>query len=136
MSEDTTEKGDPMHTNTARILRRLAIVLAVAAVAAPPASALRYGPGTPSQASVQRTVHMPRALCHQYCAYVDQHASQPSGQHPSAVQPRIVTITTDTGFNWGDAAVGFGAACGLALLALGTIPLLRHGHLRQTREPA
>jgi hypothetical protein len=111
-----------MHPHATRTLRRLAIMLALAALAAPSASAGRFGPGMPSQTGEHRTVHMPRAICHQYCASVDQHLSQPRRGHPARtqVQPRIVTVATDTGFNWADAAVGFGAASGLALLALGT----------------
>jgi hypothetical protein len=124
-----------MHSHAARILRCLATVLALATVAAPAATAGRYGPGTPSRASEQPTVHMPRATCHQYCASVDQHESQPLTGRPitTSVRPRIVTV--DDGFDWSDAGIGFGAACGLALLTLGTLLLRRQSRIRQAREP-
>jgi hypothetical protein len=124
-----------MHTRPARVLRCLTIVLALATIAAPAATAGRYGPGAPSRASEQPTVHMPRGTCHQYCASVDQHESQPlSGRSMlTTLQPRIVTVNDD--FDWTDAGIGFGAACGLALLTLGTLLLRRHARIRQAREP-
>jgi hypothetical protein len=127
-----------MHPHATRVVRRLALMLALAALAAPSASAGRFGPGAPSRAGEHRTVHLPRAICHQYCASVDQHLSQPRGGHPARtqVQPRIVTVATDTGFDWTDAGIGFGAACGLALLTLGTLLLRHQAGSRQTQEPA
>jgi hypothetical protein len=134
--ETDHHKGEDMHPHATRAVRCLAVLLALAALAAPSAGAGRFGPGTPSRAGEQRTVHMPRQTCHQYCASVDQYLSQARPGHPALtqVQPRIVTVTTDTGFNWADAAVGFGAASGLALLALGTTLVRRHGRVRHARQ--
>jgi hypothetical protein len=131
------QKEEDLHPHATRAGRRLALMLVLSALAAPSASAGRFGPGMPSQTGEHRTVHMPRQTCHQYCASVDQYLSQARPGHPALtqVQPRIVTVTTDTGFNWADAAVGFGAASGLALLALGTSLVRRHGRMRHARQP-
>jgi hypothetical protein len=127
-----------MHPHATRSLRRLAVMLALAALAAPSASAGHFGPGMPSRAGEQPTVHMPRATCHQYCASADQYLSQRRSGRAirTSVRPRIVTVATDTSFNWADAAVGFGAASGLALLALGTLLLRHQTGSRETQEPA
>jgi hypothetical protein len=119
-----------MYRHANRILRGLAIVLALACLTPAAATAGHWAPGTPSRASEQRTVHMPRSTCHQYCSSVDQHLTQ---THPG--RPRIVSVVAD-GFNWGDAAIGFGAACGLVFLSLGSFLLRRQAGIRQAREPA
>ncbi len=123
-----------MYRHANRILRGLAILVALASLTPAAATAGRWGPGTPSPASEQSTVHMPRGTCHQYCSSVDQHLSQ----RPvlTSVRPRIVTVVADGGFNWNDAAIGFGAACGLVLLSLGSLLLRRQAGIRQAREPA
>jgi hypothetical protein len=124
-----------MHRHANRIIRGLAIVVALASLTPASATAGRWGPGTPSRASEQPTVHMPRGTCHQYCASVDQHESQPLAGRSmlTTLQPRIVTVNDD--FDWADAGIGFGAACGLVLLTLGTLLLRRHARIRQAREP-
>ena len=111
---------------TARqILTSLAVVVVIAACAAPAATAGRFGPGSPSRPATVRAVHTPPTTCHQYCGSVDHHATPPS----ITVPPRVVTVTTNDGFSWADAAVGFGVACGLALLAGGLILIRRHGRV-------
>jgi hypothetical protein len=123
-----------MYRHANRILRGLAIVVALASLTPAAATAGRWGPGTPSRASEQPTVHVPRGTCHQYCSSVDQHLSQ----RPvlTTVRPRIVTVGAGGGFNWSDAAIGFGVACGLMLLSLGSLLLRRQAGIRQAREPA
>jgi len=123
-----------MHRHASRIIRGLAIVVALASLTPASATAGRWGPGTPSRAGEQPTVHMPRGTCHQYCSSVDQHLSQRPAL--TTVPPRIVTVVADGGFNWNDAAIGFGAACGLMLLSLGSLLLRRQGGIRQARETA
>jgi hypothetical protein len=123
-----------MHRHASRIIRGLAIVVALASLTPASATAGRWGPGTPSRASEQPTVHMPRGTCHQYCSSVDQHLSQ--RRLLTTVRPRIVTVVADGGFNWSDAAIGFGAACGLMLLSLGSLLLSRQAGIRQARETA
>ena len=124
-----------MHRHASRIVRGLAIVVALASLTPASATAGRWGPGTPSRAGEQPTVHMPRGTCHQYCSSVDQHLTQTHpGRPTSATRPRIVTVLADGGFNWNDAAIGFGAACGLMLLSLGSLLLRRQGGIRQARE--
>jgi hypothetical protein len=123
-----------MYRHANRIIRGLAIVVALTILTPASATAGRSGPGTPSRASEQPTVHMPRGTCHQYCSSVDQHLSQ----RPllTTVRPRIVTVVADGGFNWSDAAIGFGTACGLVLLSLGSLLLRRQAGIRQARETA
>jgi hypothetical protein len=123
-----------MYRHANRILRGLAIVLALASLTPAAATAGRWGPGTPSRASEQTTVHVPRRTCHQYCSSVDQRLSQ----RPvlTTVRPRIVTVVAGGRFNWSDAAIGFAVACGLMLLSLGSLLLRRQAGIRQAREPA
>jgi hypothetical protein len=52
------------------------------------------------------------------------------------VRPRVVTVVTSSGFSWDDAAIGFGTACGLALLTIGALAYRRHGAVHGIREPA
>jgi hypothetical protein len=126
-----------MHRHANRILRGLAIVVALASIMPAAATAGRWGPGTPSGANEQPTVHMTRGTCHQYCSSVDQHLAQTHpGRPTSTMRPRIVTVIADGGFNWSDAAIGFGAACGLVLLSLGSLLLRRQAGIRHAREPA
>jgi len=120
-----------MQSYATRLLSVLAIVLGLAALAAPTATAGRFGPGTSVRSKSQRAVHIPLAICHQYCTSVDEYLGLPRPGRP-APTPRIVTVTSDGGFHWTDAAVGFAAAVGLGLLAAGTIMVLRHSRVRQT----
>ena len=118
-----------MQSYATRVLSVLAIVLGLAALAAPTATAGRFGPGTSARRDRQPTVHIPLAICHQYCTSVDEYLGLPRPGRPA---PHIVTVTSDSGFHWADAAVGFAAAVGLGLLAAGTIMVLRHSRVRQT----
>lgn len=167
-----------MHRHANRILRGLAIVLALASLTPAAATAGRWGssagnpaavatasevstglgatapaaaptatpseistgltggPGTPSRASEQPTVHMPRGRCHQYCASVDQHLPRTHPGRPTSTTMRPRIVIADGDFNWSDAAIGFGAAWGLVLLGLGSLLLRRQAGIRQAREPA
>jgi len=120
-----------MHRHANRVLVSLAVVLALAGVTAE-ANASRWIPGMQPGATEQRVPPMPRATCHQYCGSVDQHLSR---QPVPTVRPRIVTVVADAGFNWSDAAIGFGVACGLLFLGLGS-RLLHQTGLRRHRTPA
>jgi hypothetical protein len=104
----------------------LAIALAFAALGAPPAIAGRYGPPAPFAAGTARAAEVPRGTCHQYCEAVNQSAGRSTGLASPLVKPRIVTVTADTRFHWGDAAIGFGTALGAAFLTLGLVVLRRH----------
>ena len=110
-----------------QILTSLAIALVIAACAVPAATAGRFGPGSPGRSSAARPVHIAPTTCHQYCDVVNPPAPKP----PTVVLPPHVTVVSNAGFSWADAAVGFGAACGLALLASGLVLLRRHGRIRE-----
>jgi len=73
-----SKKGQLMKIEVQRCARQLAIILTMAAVAAPAADAGRYGPGSPSQAAKTKRAVYPRATCHQYCALVVEHGSDPT----------------------------------------------------------
>jgi hypothetical protein len=125
-----------MQRLAAHFLHSLPIALAVAALVPAAAIAGRWGPGTPSPASQQPTaVHMGLGMCHQYCSALSERTRT---KHPTAIalRPRIVTFVASSGFNWNDAAIGFGTACGLALLATGALAYRRHGAVHGSREPA
>ena len=92
-----------------QILKRTAATVAVAALAAAPASALaRTDSGGYTLTGVPDSVA----------------SAQPSS-------PPTVTIvkTQDSGFDWGDAAIGAGAGAALLLIGLGgTAGVVRHRH--------
>ena len=125
-----------MHQHIPRLILTVGVALILSALVTPTAGAGRFGPGTGSRVGEQATVHMPQATCHQYCASVDAYLSQPpSGRPEPPLRPRIVSIS-DGRFSWVDAAVGFAAASGLALLAVGAILARRHSRVRHARQPA
>ena len=78
-----------MTRTSTKVLRSLALAATVSALAAPAASAL------------------PAELTQ----------SPANGQEDPATPVRVVTVHTDSGFDWGDA--GIGAAAGLSLMLVG-----------------
>jgi hypothetical protein len=127
-----------MQREATRILHTLAIAIALAAVAPAAATAGRWGPGT--RAGEQPAeVHMALGTCHQYCEPALSSrlaAKRPARPAPTALRPRVITFKAGTGFNWNDAAIGFGSACGLALVTFGAFAYRRHGAVHEIREPA
>jgi hypothetical protein len=81
--ERQLEKGSLMKSHLQRCARPLAIILAMTTIALPAAKAGRYGPGTPSPVGQPGFVEYPRAICHQYCAWVDERASDRTLIHHS-----------------------------------------------------
>ena len=98
---------------------RLATVgLLAAGVIAPTAGAGIYGPGSPQPAPAQPQPR-PAATCHQYCG-----TGVASGSRAPAVRAIVRTElvpSSDAGFQWADAAVGFAVACGGILLVFLTL---------------
>ena len=147
----------------ARIARSAALTLALAAIAASPASALPppagpgpcseacsgggYGPG-PSRPAATPTSTQPRQIastgpCSEVCSdrgYGSSATRPPAtptstgpGSDVSSTNgydlPRVPatvvrTVSGDSGFDWGDAGIGAGAALGLMLAAIGGTLLL------------
>jgi len=126
-----------MQRHAARLLHSVAIAVAVAALVPAAVIAGRFGPGTPSGASAQ-SKSVPSALgtCHQYCDTLHKGVTHTGGRTPFVSRPRIVTVVASSAFSWSDAAIGFGAACGLALLALGALAYRRRGAIPEIREAA
>jgi hypothetical protein len=123
-----------------RIARAAALTLALTAIAASPASANPpptspgtcsevcsgggYGPG-PSRPAATPTSSQPRSkiantgTCSEACSG--------NGYDLARVPPTVVRSTSGaSGFDWGDAGIGAGAALGLMLAATGGILLLAH----------
>jgi hypothetical protein len=106
------------------------MVFAVVAVAAPCATAGRFGPGQPG-ATTTVEPRPPRALCHQYCgAGVQTHGSQTRAAR-SLVQTELVP--SSDAFQWADAAIGFAVACGGILLVFLTLEASRRTRIRHAR---
>ena len=67
-----------------------------------------------------------------------------SGSHPgigapvgsSPTQVRVVHATPNPGFNWGDAAIGAGAAVALTMIGLGGLAVVSNRRQRQARPAA
>jgi hypothetical protein len=128
-----------MQRQAARLVHTLAIVVAVAVLVPAAATAGRWGPGTSSRATTPPTaVHAAFGTCHQYCSSPSERART---KHVGAwtainLRPRVVTVAARRGFSWSDAAIGFGTACGLALVAFGALAYRRHGAVDEIGELA
>ena len=137
----------------ARIARAGALTLALTAIAASPASATPWGGygRAPSQPAATPTSTQPRVKiantgpCSEVCSgggygpRVSRPAATPTSTRPGSdvsstngydfarVPPSVVRIISrDSGFDWGDAGIGAGAALGLMLAATGGTLLLAH----------
>jgi hypothetical protein len=136
-----------------RIVRAAALTLALTAIAASPALARPadgYGP-SPSRPAATPTSTQPRSAiantgpCSEACSgggygpKVSSTATTPTSTGPGSdvsstngydlarVPPTAVrVISGDSGFDWGDAGIGAGAALGLVLAATGGALLLAH----------
>jgi hypothetical protein len=136
-----------MRTNRRRnwIIKRIALGLAVAAVAAPAAQAkVDEGQSLKQTGNVASVYGMPRAMPSDYAAnrgdqielirsqtrtVGSDHIEFVRAQPRSVGQPQIVAAP---GFNWGDAGVGAGLALGLVLLAGGAALATRSSGRTQT----
>ena len=122
-------------TSTGNVLRVLTIVTVLAAASPAAGTAGRWGPGT-SGTNDRATARVPFGTCHQYCTALygtHTHSGRPV---VTVVTTRPVTATANPGFNWDDAAIGFGVAWGLVVLALGSLLLIRRASTRQAGQLA
>jgi hypothetical protein len=104
------------------------LVLA-AAIVAPTAGANRYGPGRSPQHAPATQQARPTGTCHQYCGTgASGRASRPRAGR-AIVRTELVP-SSDAGFHWADAAVGFAVACAGILLILLTLLGARHTRFR------
>jgi hypothetical protein len=119
--------------------RVLALAVVVTAVAAPAAlanepAALPHGVEySPSAVSPSAEVDQPGALPHgvEYSpSAVSPSAGADQPGSPSAV--RIVRVPSNTGFNWGAAGIGAGAALGFTMICVGGALVLS---TRRSRGP-
>jgi hypothetical protein len=103
-----------------RAARLVTVSVLAAAIVAPAAGANRYGPGrTPQPVPAQREAR-PAATCHQYCGTgVQSRGSRAPAGH-AIVRTELIP-SSDGGFHWTDAAVGFAVACGGILLVFLTL---------------
>jgi hypothetical protein len=109
------------------MLRHTILVLLGAAILVPAANA-RYNPPAPSPtAAVARAA----TTCHQYCGTSRRDARPPAG--PAVVRTELVRSPND-GFDWLDAAVGFGFA--LVISAAGALLIRIVGGNRTGLRPA
>ena len=122
------------HSKLRRSTAVLAGALAALALAAPAASArpVEQFIGTVPQnpCAVSSSAHNASACKQQ--AQESRGSGEPTADLPSASVAR--DLTTDSGFSWGAAAIGAGAA--VALLALGSVTALAltgRGHIRTAR---
>jgi hypothetical protein len=113
----------------ANVIRFATVSVLAASIIAPAAGAGRYSLAAPSRAKVAQQQSRPVATCHQYCGALPTSGSKaPVGR--SLVRTELVA--SSDGFDWADAAVGFGLAnaCGAAgLIVLSLFPS-RRAHVR------
>src|SRR5262249_28895971 len=110
-----------MSTRMPQLVCATALLLSVLAVSQA-ASAARYGPGTsatPIKTGIAATT------CHQYC----DTTGRVTHTKTTPVIVRTEVVAPRDGFRWLDAAIGFGVACGLALLAAGALVAKRRARV-------
>jgi hypothetical protein len=78
-----------------------------------------------------RGVHMPRAICHQYCYGADRQLARVDVSHREHVH--TIAIPTASAFDAQDAAIGAAAGSGATLIVLAVFSRRRRAH---TNEPA
>jgi hypothetical protein len=93
---------------------RLATVGLLAAGVIAPTAAGRYIPPRSPQPAPAQQQPRPAATCHQYCGTGVASGSRAPAGH-AIVRTELVP-SSDAGFQWADAAVGFAVACGGILL--------------------
>ena len=117
-----------MSSRIPHLVRHTALLLLAAALFAPTATASRYGPGSSTAPTRPRGNALPQATCHQYCDAVTPRRGAPGPTTPVIVRTDLAT-SPDQGFDWLDAAIGFGAAWGAMLLGGGVVFAKRRAHL-------
>ena len=107
-----------------------AVALAtVALLVVPTASAARFGPVRSPQPAPAQHASRPAGTCHQYCGTgAAGRASRPAAGR-AIVRTELVP-SSDAGFHWADAAVGFAVACAGILLILLTLLGARRTRIR------
>jgi hypothetical protein len=108
------------------VIRAGTLLLLTAVFAAPTATAGRYDRdhfvvrNTPGRGALQR------GTCHQYCGAVgtSMRTVEPASQ-PSI---RTEIVYRDRSFQWLDAALGFGVACGAMLIGAGVFTVSRRSN--------
>ena len=120
-----------------RMLRRIALAFAVAAVAAPTAQAVPLEPGnsTPRGTTIPQQYGMPTAMPSDYAANrgdgielarlndrIGSDVRGLDGVENVRVEPRgldqpVLVVSDGSSFNWGDAGIGAGLAFAAILLA-------------------
>ena len=134
-----------------RMLRRIALAFAVAAVAAPTAQAVPLEPGnsTPRGTTIPQQYGMPTAMPSDYAANrndrielarlndrVGSDVRGLDGVENVRVEPRgldkPVLVSDTSSFNWGDAGIGAGLAFAALLLAgAAALSVRQYGRLGQ-----
>ena len=111
--------------STAGLAASLALA---AAIVVPTAGANRYGPGRGPQHAPATHQLRPATTCHQYCGTAAVRASRPRAGR-AIVRTELVP-SSDAGFHWADAAVGFAVAWAGILLVLLTLLGARRTRIR------
>lgn len=117
-----------------RLVKRLGLAVAVAALLAPAAQARPLDMPPRAQDSVKQRLYaddvrvaepIVQARTRQYAD--DLHASPAPGGRTVVHKPvNSVSVDESTGFDWGDAGIGAGLALGIMLLGGGAIVAGRH----------
>jgi hypothetical protein len=117
-----------MSSGIRHLVHGTTLLLLVAAFVAPAAIAGHYGPGYSAAPEAREVSAPPPPPCHQYCgaAGIPLGLSKPST--PVIVRTKLVA-SVDRGFDWLDAAIGFGVACGAMLVSTGALVARRRARV-------
>jgi len=118
-------------TMTCPRVTRLSLPIALAALLLLPAASgfAKIGTGG-SRVNHQRLgVHLPLAICHQYCYGADHWLA--AANQRRAEHTRVIAIRTNSTFDRQDAAIGAAAGGGVTLLAVAILTRPRRGRIDQ-----
>jgi hypothetical protein len=135
-----SEEGAEMSRMRKKIIRSLALSIAVAAAMVPNASAgYNVGGADSSVASARTTTELGQAIGEpgeQIGAAANSLASRTPTELAQTVAPSVTAGAGSGGFDWGDAAIGAGTALGLALVGVTAVVFLnRRRAIRGSRVP-
>jgi hypothetical protein len=113
------------HRRRSRLVRRLALALSVAAVAAPTAQAARGGISE-TEISNQQSQSEKSIRGERFPSPPWPDARHNSVSPQSGSENGVAAASGPDGFDWGDAGIGAGTLVAVALLGGGTLVAIRH----------
>jgi hypothetical protein len=131
-SHHAIDRGGDMLHQLRRIQVAFGLSLALAAITTAPASALLIGPGVSTLTAPTHSSTLPSTSpCSEVCSG-GAASYRPPTLSTTPTQPTVVRVVRhDTGFDWGDAAIGAGTAAAILLIVGGGLTATATRRARQ-----